>query len=165
MNKPAFGVLLRLRTPTAHRPTPGCHSERRRRTAPSGRPRREESVLRRAHGAGKGRRCTLEQQNGSFTLAFALRRQTLVRVQDDTRGAGTGRTSDTGFHLIHAHLWVPFAPSLCQSSSPGFAHRSQRRSKPLPRLITPCSRGLLPPSSPTGRGGMRPYGYAFGCLP
>ena len=69
------------------RSQPGCHSERRKRPAPSGRPRREESVLRRGHGAGKGRRCALEQQNGSFTLAFALRRQTLFRVQDDTRGA------------------------------------------------------------------------------
>ena len=32
----------------------------------------------------------MEQQNGSFTLAFALRRQTLFRVQDDTRGAALG---------------------------------------------------------------------------
>ena len=39
---------------------------------------------------GKGLRCALEQQNVSFTRAFALRRQTLFRAQDDTQGAGLG---------------------------------------------------------------------------
>ena len=40
--------------------------------------------------SGNGRWCSPEQQNGSFTLAFALRRQTLSGLRMTPKGAAVG---------------------------------------------------------------------------